>query len=129
MRHIEPNHPHPDKGQIKVYIEGDEIPRLQTSRTGTLSNMTYYELVELLREPYYPNPSGDDKIQKEWVLEYTPSDGHEPMSFRIYDYKTYSLWETMNALTEWSIGGEKGTDAYASELSSLLNTLNSMNKV
>ena len=110
-----------------MYIEGDEIPRLQTCRTGTLSNMTYYELVGWL-ESYY-QPQAETIRFKRRVLEYTPSDGHEPIPFRIYDYKTYSLWETMNALTEWSIGGEKGTDAYASELSSLLNTLNSMNKV
>jgi hypothetical protein len=128
MRSIEPNHPHPEKGQIRVYEEGENPPNIRSSKQGALKNMTYYELVEVLGEPTYPNRSGDEKTQKEWVIEYTPF-GEMHYIFRIYDWKTNSAWNTMTSLTTWSIGGEEGSEFTAMQLESLLRNLISMNKV
>ena len=128
MRHIEPNHPHIELGQIRVYEEGESIPHIRSSKQGSLNNVTYYQLIELLGEATYPNPSADDKVQKEWVIEFTPV-GEDPILFRIYDWKTYSLWDTANALTSWSIGGEEGEGINAITLEALLKTLIKMNAI
>ena len=128
MRSIEPHHPHPEKGQIRVYEEGETIPHIRSSKQGSLTYISYYQLLDLLGEPTYPNASSDDKVQKEWVIEFTPL-GYDPILFRIYDWKTYSLWETVNALNVWSIGGEEGEGINAMELENLLKTLIKMNKV
>ena len=128
MRHIEPNHPHPEKGQIRVYEEGESTPDIRSSKQGELKDMTYNDLLDLLGEPTYPNASFDEKVQKEWVIEFTPSE-EKPCFLRIYDWKTYSCWDTINSLQVWSIGGEEGSQFNAFELTSLLKTLNSMNKL
>ena len=44
MRHIEPNHPHPEKGQIRVYEEGESIPDIRSSKQGSIKDVTYFEL-------------------------------------------------------------------------------------
>ena len=129
MRHVEPNHPHPEKGQIKVYEDGESLPNIHSSKQGVLTDATFFQLCDLLGDPTYPEPSGDDKVQKEWVIEFTPHDSDEPYVFRIYDWKTYSEWETRNSLKEWSIGGSKESEFQATELVSLLKTLISMNKI
>ena len=128
MRHIEPTHPHPEKGQIRVYEEGESTPDIRSSKQGELKDMTYYDLLDLLGEATYPNQSGDEKVQKEWVIEFTPF-GENPCFLRIYDWKTYSCWDTINSLRVWSIGGEEGSSFNALELESLVKTLISMNKV
>ena len=61
MRHIEPNHPHPEKGQIRVYEEGESIPDIRSSKQGSINDVTYFELENLLGEPTYPNQSADEK--------------------------------------------------------------------
>jgi len=68
-------------------------------KVGSLSNIRYNDLVEILGSPTITDPSGDDKVQKEWVVEF------EDKIFTIYDWKTYSVFETMNTLETWSIGG------------------------
>lgn len=128
MRSIEPNHPHPEKGQIRVYEEGESTPDIRSSKQGELKDMTYYDLLDLLGEPTYPNQSGDEKVQKEWVIEFTPFE-ENPCFLRIYDWKTYSCWDTINSLRVWSIGGEEASEFNALELKSLLKTLISMNKL
>tara|TARA_R110002012_G_scaffold248540_1_gene424867 strand:- start:9396 stop:9791 length:396 start_codon:yes stop_codon:yes gene_type:complete len=131
MRHIEPNHPHPEKGQIRVYEEGESIPDIRSSKQGSIKDVTYFELENLLGEPTYPNQSADEKVQKEWVIEFTPSSPlqEDPYLLRIYDWKTYSLWDTTNVLRTWSIGGENESGIVAMELESLLKTLIKMNKI
>jgi hypothetical protein len=42
-------------------------------------NATYSQLIELLGEPTYNEPSGDDKVQVEWVVSF------EGDIFTIYD--------------------------------------------
>ena len=67
-------------------------------------NCTYQDLVRVLGEPTHPEASGDDKVQKEWVVEYNGE------VFTVYDWKTYDEEYTMNELDEFHIGGR--TDAY-----------------
>ena len=131
MRHIEPNHPHPEKGQIRVYEEGESVPDIRSSKQGSINDVTYFELENLLGEATYPNQSADEKVQKEWVIEFTPLSPlqEDPYLLRIYDWKTYSLWDTTNVLRTWSIGGENESGIVAMELESLLKTLMKMNTI
>jgi hypothetical protein len=61
---------------------------------------TYQDLVKALGEPTYPDPSGDDKVQKEWAVEF------EGNVFTIYDWKTFDVEYTINELDEFHIGGK-----------------------
>lgn len=47
-------------------------------------NATYNQLVEVLGEPAYDTPSGDGKVQVEWVVSFKGD------IFTIYDWKTFS---------------------------------------
>ncbi len=65
---------------------------------------TYQDLIKVLGEPTYSEASGDNKVQKEWVVE------HNKEIFTIYDWKTYDEEYTMNELDQFHIGGK--TSAY-----------------
>lgn len=39
-----------------------------TYKVGSLFGWTYSDLVNLMGEPTLPEPSGDEKVQKEWVI-------------------------------------------------------------
>lgn len=82
---------------MKVYTK-DEHPQTNTSLKGYVYT-TYQKLVDCLGEPTYDTPSGDNKVQKEWVVNY------EGNNYTIYDWKTYDVEYTMNELDEWHIGG------------------------
>lgn len=75
-----------------------------THLQGYLQDMTYNQLVEIFGEPTFDEPSGDEKIQREWVIQ------HDGVYFTIYDWKTYDLEYTMNSLTCFNVGGK--TSAY-----------------
>lgn len=62
--------------------------------------ITYSKLVEILGEPTYSEASGDDKVQKEWAVEYKGN------IFTIYDWKTFDAEYTMNELDEFHVGGK-----------------------
>lgn len=97
---------------MKVYTK-DEHP--QTS--GSLKDYvytTYQQLVEVLGEPTYDKPSGDNKVQKEWVINY------EGNNYTIYDWKTYDEEYTMNELDEWHIGGSGYAGDFVQELERML---------
>ena len=79
----------------------EALERIQgTSLKGHLYGVTYNDLVNLFGEPTFPEPSGDDKVQVEWVIE------HDEEVFTIYDWKTYSRRETTEELTEWNVGAK-----------------------
>jgi hypothetical protein len=67
---------------------------------GTIST-TYRDLVEVFGLPTFEEPSGDDKVQKEWVFEF------EGKYFTIYDWKTYDEEFTINELDRWNVGGKE----------------------
>lgn len=73
-------------------------------------NCVYQDLVRVLGDPTYQDPSGDNKVQKEWVVEY---DGKV---FTIYDWKTFDPEYTMNRLEEFHVGGKGPAHDFINEL-------------
>ena len=74
-------------------------------------NATYEELVGLLGSPTFNEPSGDNKVQVEWVVEF------EDEVFTIYDWKTFSRHYTENELERFHIGGK----SYSGGLEEFIN--------
>lgn len=78
--------------------------QLASSRTGGTSrqgyiNATYKQLMDILGEPVFNTPSGDNKTQVGWVVEF------EGKYFTAYDWKAYDRDYTINELTEFNVGG------------------------
>ena len=71
-----------------------------TSLGGFIDGYTYTQLVEVLGEPTFDEPSGDDKTQVEWVFEF------EGEYYTMYDWKTYDPIYTKTELTRWNIGSK-----------------------
>ena len=84
------------------------------SSLGGYINCVYQDLVRVLGEPTYPFPSGDNKVQKEWVVEY------KGKIFTIYDWKTYDPEYTMNELDEFHVGGKTPAHDFISELEEMI---------
>lgn len=75
---------------------------------------TYSQLLEVLGEPTYDEPSGDEKTQMEWVVEF------EGDIFTIYDWKTYSRNYTENELTRFNVGGKNSAIDFINHVESLI---------
>lgn len=75
---------------------------------------TYSQLLEVLGEPTYDEPSGDEKTQMEWVVEF------EGDIFTIYDWKTYSRNYTENELTRFNVGGKNSAIDFINRVESLI---------
>jgi hypothetical protein len=88
---------------MRVFKE-DEVEGTSGSSLKGYIKCTYQDLIRVLGEPTYSTPSGDNKVQKEWVVEYNEE------VFTIYDWKTYDEEYTMNELDQFNIGGK--TNAY-----------------
>ncbi len=73
-----------------------------TSFKAYLIDVSYEDLVRTFGEPTFPEASGDNKIQKEWVFESKSGN-----IFTVYDWKSYSEQDTINKVTVWHIGGKK----------------------
>jgi len=86
-----------------------------TYKVGTLFGWTYSDLVNLMGEPTLPDPSGDEKVQKEWVIV----DGNNV--FTIYDWKTYDVEYTITENTQWNVGGKTSAYEFIDKLESKLN--------
>ena len=87
------------KDKLTVFCDRDNISTNGTHKVDTLMGPTYNQLWNFLGDPTFADASGDNKVQKEWVVEFNDE------LFTIYDWKTYSVYETMNTLDTWSIGG------------------------
>jgi hypothetical protein len=72
-----------------------------TSLSGYLYDVTYDELVKAFGEPTYPEPSGDNKVQKEWIFI-----DRNRNKFTIYDWKTYDLQFTLTEYSRWHVGSK-----------------------
>ena len=70
-----------------------------TFRVGEINRM-YRDLVTGLGEPTFDTPSGDDKIQVEWVCKFKGN------VFTIYDWKTYDREFTEWKLREFNVGSK-----------------------
>jgi hypothetical protein len=87
-----------------IVFDEMSVPSTQGTSLKGYVNLTYNQLVEVLGEPTFKEESGDNKTQKEWVVEF----GGEV--FTIYDWKTYDVEYTMNELNRFNVGSK--TSAY-----------------
>jgi hypothetical protein len=76
---------------------------------------TYSQLLEVLGKPTYDEPSGDGKVQVEWVVEF------EGNIFTIYDWKTGSREYTEDKLTKFNVGGNISASDFIEEVETLIN--------
>jgi hypothetical protein len=77
-------------------------------------NATYSQLIETLGEPTYDEPSGDDKVQVQWVISF------EGDTFTIYDWKSGSREYMENELTQFNVGGKTYAGYFIEKIESLL---------
>ena len=68
-------------------------------------NATYDQLVEVLGEPTFDEPSGDNKTQVEWIVKYKDKYGGVYL-FTFYDWKTFDRNYTLNQLNRFNVGGK-----------------------
>ena len=69
-------------------------------------NATYDQLVRVLGEPTFDEPSGDNKTQVEWVVKYKDPYGGVNL-YTIYDWKTFDRNYTLNQLNRFNVGGKR----------------------
>jgi len=86
--------------KLTVFNSNNVPDTFGTSLSGYL-NVTYNQLINVLGEPTYNHPSGDNKVQVEWVVEF------EGNLFTIYDWKTYNREYTENVLDRFHIGSKR----------------------
>ena len=84
---------------VKV-LKAEEARINGTYLVGYLEDVNFMDLVTGLGEPTFDDPSGDDKVQVEWVCEFNGK------IFTIYDWKTYDREFTEHSLTKFNVGGK-----------------------
>jgi hypothetical protein len=87
-----------------------------TSLKGYLDGVSYVDLVDTLGQPTYTTPSGDDKVTKEWVVQYNDE------IFTIYDWKTPSSEYTETQLLRWNVGGKSLAYNFIKEVDGRITT-------
>lgn len=101
--------------KIKVFKNGRAPQTTGTSLSGYLDNVTYQDLINALGEPTFDEPSGDDKTQMEWVIEFRGN------LYTLYDWKTYDRGYTENELTRWNIGSKVNAFDFIGEMEAIIN--------
>ena len=91
-----------------------------TSLKDRLNGWTYKQLVQAFGPPTFPNPNGDNKIQKEWVFERIEAGA----IFTLYDWKKGDPDVTMNFNTTWNIGSKVYAGEFVTELITQLKKKN-----
>lgn len=99
---------------ITVYENLDAPDTIGSSLKGYI-NATYDQLVGVLGEPTINEPSGDEKTQLEWVVEFKGN------IFTIYDWKTYSREYTINELDRFNIGSKSYAGDFIDYLEQTIN--------
>lgn len=84
---------------VKV-LKAEEARVNGTYLVGHLEDVNFMDLVAGLGEPTFDDPSGDDKVQVEWVCKFNGK------LFTIYDWKTYDREFTEHSLTKFNVGGK-----------------------
>lgn len=74
------------------------LPFVGGSRQGELENIYLYQILRKFGQPTYDDISSDNKVQKEWDIEFDNG-----VRATIYDYKQYGL--SPEDINYWSIGG------------------------
>lgn len=99
--------------KLKVF-NSDNVPNTNGTGLAGYVNATYNQLVSVLGEPTFDYPSGDEKVQVEWVVEF------EGNLFTIYDWKTYNRDYTENSLERFNIGSKVNSSALEMYLHKLI---------
>jgi hypothetical protein len=89
--------------QVSFQLEDNYSKAHMSGRVSELDGVTYEQLVRTFGEPNI-GPSGDDKVQAEWLIEFT-NEFDEKVIATVYDYKQYGT--PVEEITYWSIGGFK----------------------
>ena len=99
----------------------DELYRITTGtfKVASLKNVSYDDLVRAFGVPSINIPSGDNKVQVEWVFYF---DGNNV--FTIYDWKTFDRDYTLQELTTWSIGGKNKDEGFFEAVKDLIPKAN-----
>ena len=84
-------------------LKAEEARISGTSLKGYLEDVNFMDLTVALGEPTFNDPSGDDKVQVEWVVKF------EGKIFTIYDWKTYDREFTEHSLTRFNVGSKDVT--------------------
>jgi len=84
---------------VKV-LKAEEARVSGTYLVGYLEDVNFMDLVTGLGESTFDDPSGDDKVQVEWVCKFNGK------LFTIYDWKTYDREFTEHSLTKFNVGGK-----------------------
>ena len=84
---------------VKV-LKAEEARINGTYLVGYLEDVNFMDLVTGLGEPTFDDPSGDDKVQVEWVCKFNGK------IFTIYDWKTYDREFTEHSLTKFNVGSK-----------------------
>jgi hypothetical protein len=102
--------------KFKVLSQEDAINESNGSSLKGYISATYSQLIEALGEPTHNTPSGDDKTQVEWVVEF------EDSIFTIYDWKTYSREYTETRLTQFNVGGKTYAGDFIDQIETILKS-------
>jgi hypothetical protein len=100
--------------KVKVF-NSENVPSTDGSGLAGYLKTTYNKLTNTLGEPTWNSPSGDDKVQVEWVVEY----GGELYS--IYDWKTFDRHYTENTLDTFNVGSKVNANEFIDYLTNILN--------
>ena len=88
-----------------------------TYKVGTIIGTKYLELVKALGEPTVSVPSGDNKVQVEWIIDFNDD------RYTIYDWKTYDRVYTIDELNTWSVGGKTEPSKFIERVNEIINTV------
>jgi len=83
-----------------------------TSLKDRLIGFNYKQLVYTFGEPTFAFPSGDGKVQKQWVF-IRESDNEV---FTLYDWKTYDADRTMTMTQSWNVGSKVYAGEFVTDL-------------
>ena len=92
-------------------LKADEVKFESQYKIGNLNDISYQELRDVFGPPTIDQPSGDNKVQYEWIIKVVDADKIE-YQLAIYDWKTYDREYTEKHLRTWSIGGNKRGNPY-----------------
>jgi hypothetical protein len=102
---------------MKVFNQDTSPNMMGSSGSGNIK-ATYQQLVAILGEPTFDTPSGDNKVQKEWRVDFKGD------TFAIYDWKTYDVEYTMNELDIFNIGSKASATRFIAALEEKIKELN-----
>ena len=100
--------------KFKVF-NSENVPNTNGTGLAGYIDTTYNKLVSVLGEPTYNTPSGDSKVQVEWVVEF------EGNLFTIYDWKTFDRDYTENVLDRFNVGSKVNCSSFVIYLQKLIN--------